>query len=87
VGAPGAAVLGRQGHDLLLPVAAIQIIDPQLWMQPRIYQRNAIFARGEVPRLALSAMREAGVPLPVAVIVRKMLAAKGVELPARRTSS
>jgi hypothetical protein len=65
--------------------AAIHAIDPQLWMQPRTYQRNAIFARGEVPRLALSIMREAGEPLPVAVIVRKMLAAKGVDLPDRRT--
>jgi hypothetical protein len=32
--------------------AAVQVIDPQLWMPPRTYQRNAIFARGEVPRLA-----------------------------------
>jgi hypothetical protein len=63
----------------------IHEIDPQLWMQSRTYQRNAIFARGEVPRLALAVMREAGEPLPIAVIVRKMLAAKGVDLPDRRT--
>jgi hypothetical protein len=33
----------------------------------------------------IARMREAGEPLPVAVIVRKMLAAKGVDLPDRRT--
>lgn len=65
--------------------AAIQAIDPELWMPPRTYQRGTIFARNELPRLALAVMREAGEPLPVAVIVRKMLAAKGVDLPDRRT--
>jgi hypothetical protein len=54
-------------------------------MPARTYQRNAMFARNELPRLALGVMRKAGEPLPVAVIVRKMLAAKGVDLPVRRT--
>ena len=31
--------------------AAIQAIDPQLWMPPRTYQCNAILARGETPRV------------------------------------
>jgi hypothetical protein len=60
--------------------AAILAIDPQRGCRPGRH-----FARGEVPRLALGVMREAGEPLPVAVIVRKMLAAKGVAPPHRRT--
>ena len=36
-------------------------------------------------RLALGVMREAREPLPAVVIVREMLAAKGVDLPDRRT--
>jgi hypothetical protein len=35
--------------------------------------------------VAVSIMREEGKPLPVAVIVRRMLAAKGVALPDGRT--
>jgi hypothetical protein len=42
-------------------------------------------AHVELPRLALGVVREAGEPLPVAVIVPKMLAAKGVDRPDRRT--
>jgi hypothetical protein len=73
-------------HTKLAEVnAASHAMDPQLWMRARTYQRNCIFAPGDVPRLALAVMREAGEPLPVAVIVRKMLAAKGVDLPDRRT--
>ena len=53
--------------------AAIQAIDPQLWMPPRTYQRGTIFARNELPRLALAAMREAGEPLPVAENVNKLI--------------
>jgi hypothetical protein len=65
--------------------AAILALDPQLWLPPRTYKTNGVFARGEFPRLALAIMREEGVPLPVAVITRRMLAAKGIDLPDRRT--
>jgi hypothetical protein len=65
--------------------ARIQAISPELQLPARHRERNAIFSRGELPRLALGIMREEGRPLPVAVITRRMLAAKGVTLPDRRT--
>ena len=65
--------------------AAIHVLDPELWLPPRRYQPNPIFARNELPRLALAIMREAGEPLGVAVITRRALAAKGVRFPDRRT--
>jgi hypothetical protein len=61
--------------------ARIRAIAPELELQGRFRKPNPIFARGELPRLALEVMREEGKPLPVAVIVRRMLAAKGVTLP------
>lgn len=42
---------------------------------------NPNFARGELPRLAMAVMREEGAPLPVSVIARRCLAAKGVDRP------
>ncbi len=65
--------------------ARILELDPQLWLPPRRYQPNTIFARKELPRLALEIMRAEGAPLPVAVIVRRALAMKGLECPDRRT--
>lgn len=65
--------------------ARIQAIAPDLQLPVRFRERNPIFARGELPRLALGIMRDEGRPLPVAVITRRMLAAKGVTLPDRRT--
>lgn len=63
----------------------IQAIAPELRLPPRFYKPNPIFARGDIPPLALAIMREEGKPLPVAVIVRRMLAAKGMTLPDRGT--
>lgn len=65
--------------------ARILELDPQLWLPPRRYQPNPIFARTELPRLALEIMRAEGAPLPVSVIVRRALATKGVECPDQRT--
>jgi hypothetical protein len=65
--------------------ARIQAIAPELQLPARHREPNPIFSRGELPRLALGIMREEGHPLPVVVITCRMLAAKGVTLPDRRT--
>jgi len=65
--------------------AAIHALDPQLWMPPRRYAVNPVFARQELPRLALSILREADGPLAVRDIARSALASKGVRFPDRRT--
>jgi hypothetical protein len=59
----------------------IQAIAPDLFIQPRRYKPNPVFARGEMTRMALDVLREAGEPLPMRVIVIRMLAAKGIPLP------
>jgi hypothetical protein len=64
--------------------AAIQAIRPELPLPPRRYQPNPYFARGELPRLALAIMREAGEPLGVREIAVRALASKGITLPDRR---
>lgn len=61
--------------------AEIQEHDPQLRLQPRKYKPNPIFARRELPRLALTVLREAGEPLPIRVITVRVLAAKGIAMP------
>jgi hypothetical protein len=48
--------------------ARIQAIAPDLQLPVRFREKHSIFARGELPRLALGIMREEGKPLPVAVI-------------------
>jgi hypothetical protein len=50
--------------------AAIQAIAPELPLpaRHRTYRANPYFVRGELPRVALAIMREAGEPLPVRVI-------------------
>jgi hypothetical protein len=65
--------------------ARIQAIAPDLQLPVRHRKPSPIFARTELPRLTLAIMREEGRPLPVAVIVRRLLAAKGISLPDRRT--
>ena len=64
--------------------AAIQAIAPELNLPPRRYAPNPYFARGELPRLTLSIMREAGEPLGVREIAVRALATKGMTLPDRR---
>ena len=63
--------------------AAIQAIEPTLFLPPRRYKDNPYFKRGELPRLALSIMREAGEPLGVREIALAALAAKGIRYPDR----
>jgi hypothetical protein len=57
--------------------AAILAIDPQLWLPPRRYKPNPVFARQELPRLVMGILRDAKEPLAVRDIARLTLAAKG----------
>ena len=61
--------------------AKIQELDPRLPIPPRHYKPNPVFARGELPRLAMDIMRLEGAPLPVSVIAVRALARKGVDRP------
>lgn len=61
--------------------AAIQALAPELQLHPRRYKPNPVFARDELPRLALAVMRDADVPLPTRVIAARALALKGILLP------
>lgn len=61
--------------------AGIQELDPRLPIPPRHYKPNPVFARGELPRLAMDIMRAEGKPLPVVVIAVRALARKGVDQP------
>jgi hypothetical protein len=61
--------------------ARIQELDPQLWMPPRHYRPNPVFARGELPRIAMAIMREEGAPLATITIAMRALARKGVTQP------
>lgn len=59
----------------------IQAIAPDLQLPVRFRRPNPHFARGELPRLVLRIMREAGEPLGVAQIAVRALAMKGEPLP------
>lgn len=50
-------------------------------LPPATRKRDPIFKRGEIPRLSLQVLCEAGEPLAVSVIARRVLQAKGIELP------
>jgi hypothetical protein len=71
-----------EGYRAKLAVleARIQAIAPDLFIQPRRYKPNPIFARGELTRFALAVLREAGEPLPIRTIAARVLAMKGVAL-------
>lgn len=64
--------------------ARMQTLDPRLWLPPRRYKANPVFARRELPRLAMEALRAAREPLAVRDIAQYALAAKGVTLPEPR---
>jgi hypothetical protein len=66
---------------LVVIEAAIQAIAPELQLHPRRYAPNPHFKRGELPRLAMTIMREAGKPLAVRHIAAQALARVGVPLP------
>ena len=61
--------------------AAIRAISPELELPPRFRASNPVFARSELPRLALSILREANGPMPIAAIAVRALAMKGIVLP------
>ena len=61
--------------------ARIRAIAPELDLPRRFRNPNPIFARGEMTRVALTVLREAGEPLPIRVIAVRALALKGIDLP------
>ena len=65
--------------------AAIQAMCPDLGLPPRRYKPNPHFARGELPRLTLAILRDAGRPLSTREIVLRALEHKGVIYPDRRS--
>ena len=64
--------------------AGILALAPELDLPRRHRNPNPVFARGELIRLALTILREAGEPLPVRVIAVRALATKGITLPDKR---
>lgn len=64
--------------------AAIHVLDPELWLPPRRYQPNPIFARQELPRIAMDVLREAKGPVAVREIAQEALRRKGITHPDRR---
>ena len=76
-------ILAGYRAKLAATEAAIQRIAPELNLPPRRYRPNPYFARGELPRLAMAIMREAGEPLATRTIAVRALAAKGIALPTR----
>jgi hypothetical protein len=50
-------------------------------LSPRFHQPDPIFARGEMYRIVLDILRQAGEPLSIAVIAVRALAQKGHTLP------
>ena len=77
LGQAEALVAGYQAKVAELE-AAIHALAPGLQLHPRRYRPNPVFARGELPRLTLAIMRDAGEPLPTRVIAARALAMKGV---------
>jgi hypothetical protein len=65
--------------------ARIQAIAPDLQLHPRLRNPNPIFARGELCRLAIDMLREAGKPLAIRDMALGALKAKGIRFPDRRT--
>jgi len=63
--------------------AAIRDLAPELDLPIPPRRPNPVFARGEMRSFALTVMREAAEPLPIGVIVVRMLAMKGIDLPSR----
>jgi hypothetical protein len=65
--------------------ARIQAIAPALQLPVQFRKPKPVFARGELRRLALDQLREAGEPLSVRDMAWHALAAKGVGFPDWRT--
>lgn len=60
---------------------AIQALAPELQLHPRRYKPSPVFTRGELPRLALTILREAKEPIPTRIIAARALAMKGIPFP------
>jgi hypothetical protein len=65
--------------------ARIQAIAPDLKLPARFHRPNPYLARGELRRLAIDMLREAGKPPAVREMALAALKAKGVRYPDRRT--
>ena len=78
------AALASQRERLAGIEAAISAIEPELRLPVPTRKPNPVFERGELTRLALTILREAGEPLPVSVIAVRALAMKGIDLPTPR---
>ena len=65
--------------------ARIQAIAPDLKLPARFHRPNPYFVRGELRRLAIDMLREAGKPLAIRGMALAALKAKGVRYPDRRT--
>jgi len=65
--------------------ARIQAIAPDLKLPPRFHKPNPIFAKGELRRLAIDILREAGNPMAIRDLALGALRAKGVRFPDRHT--
>ena len=61
--------------------AEIQAIAPDLQLPASRRKLNTLVARGELPRMALTVLREAGVLLAESVNARRVLQANGIDLP------
>jgi hypothetical protein len=80
-----AEALAQTYRDKLADLEArIQAIAPDLQLPVRFRRPNPHFARGELTRLALDMLREAGRPMSIGEMAIAALAAKGVRFPDRR---
>jgi hypothetical protein len=66
--------------------ARFQAIAPDLQLLARLREPNPIFARGELRKLAIDMLREAGRPLAIRDMALGALTAKGVRFPDRQTT-
>jgi hypothetical protein len=66
--------------------ARFQAIAPDLQLPARLRKPNPIFACGELRKLAIDMLREAGRPLAIRDMALGALRAKGVRFPDRRTT-
>ena len=81
-----AETLAQGYRDKLADLEArIHAIAPDLKLPPRFHKPNPYFARGELRRLAIDMLREAGKPLAIRDMALGALRAKGVRFPDRRT--
>jgi hypothetical protein len=72
--------------DKLQPLVASYRPELPLPIRHRTYKPSMYFDRGELPRVALAVLREAGAPPPICVIAAHALARKGCRTPTRRVS-